>query len=98
MKLPTACLLLLFALAPAATQAGEERIKMNAALQAFRSVYIFKPNHKAFAQSPDGGWAYVSDRTSAAVAASDALASCSKHVKPGQSPCLVIHIDDQWMP
>ena len=98
MKPTTLVGLLLLAYIPGTTHAGEERIKINGALQSYRTAYVPAPNHKAFAQSLEGAWFWVDDRTSAEMASQDAIAGCNKQLKAGQHQCLVINVDGVWMP
>ncbi|XLZ70600.1 hypothetical protein ABT364_01155 [Massilia sp. SR12] len=81
---------------PTATLAAGDVLRMNTARQVFLEKYLPGKGSKAFAQAPDGSWGWAVDRTSPRVAAEDAVAACSKHVKPHNKPCAVVHIDDWW--
>jgi hypothetical protein len=91
-------LLLALALAPAMAEAGEESIKLNPALESYRSAYVSAKLHKAFAQAPDGTWFWVQDRTSPTIAINDSLEGCIRGLKGGATGCVIINIDDKWMP
>lgn len=84
------------ALIATTAMAGEEVLRLNAAKSAFRNEYLPAKGSKAFAQAPDGSWGWAANRTSPLIAAEDAIAACAKHVKPGEKPCVVVHIDSWW--
>lgn len=71
-------------------------MRVNTAKQAFLEKYLPGKRSKAFAQAPDGSWGWAVNRTSPRVAAEDAIAACSKHVKAHNKPCAVVHMDDWW--
>jgi hypothetical protein len=89
---------LLLALVPVLAAAGEERLRLNSALESYRARYVTAKLHKAFAQSPNGAWHWVQDRTSADMAARDALDGCNAHLKGGEDRCTIINLDDKWIP
>lgn len=78
--------------------AGEEQVKLSSALSSFRTEYSLAPDHKAFAQSEEGAWAWSANMASTRDAIDNAIARCTKNLKPHQGPCLAIHVDDKWIP
>jgi hypothetical protein len=75
----------------------ESVLRTNAALKSYNEEYLQKPLHKAFAQSPDGGWSWRGDRVTIEMAMEDALNSCNKVVRKNESPCEVINVDGEWV-
>lgn len=78
--------------------AGEEQIKLKSALSSFHERYSVAPNHKAFAQSAEGAWAWSSEKPVAQDAIDEAMAKCTNNLKSYQGPCLAINVDDEWIP
>jgi thiol-disulfide isomerase/thioredoxin len=85
-----------FLLASGVCVAGEEQLKSNSALENFRTRYAVAKMHRAFAQSPDGAWAWSSKATSVQQAIDAAARRCTGYLKPDGRPCVVIHVDDDW--
>ncbi len=82
---------------PMASYAGEEILRSNEALQGYKNEYSAAKENKAFAQSPDGTWAWRSDRTSAQLAQEDAIKACNSYLKEKGKPCLVVNINGKWI-
>lgn len=80
------------------SSAGEEQIKLKNALSSFREDYSPAKNHKAFAQSAEGAWAWSAEKATVQNAIDDAVARCTNNLKPGQGLCIAIHIDTEWVP
>ncbi len=81
---------------PTGALAAGDVLRVNTAKQVFFEKYLPGAGSKAFAQAPDGSWGWAINRTSPRVAAEDAIAACSKYVKPNNKPCTVVHLDDWW--
>jgi hypothetical protein len=91
------CALLVLALVPALANAGEEQIKTNAALEAYKKQYSNMLDHRAFAQSPDtGAWYFSAYEQSRESAAARALSGCNARVPAHGSPCVVINVNGEW--
>ncbi|MDB6063386.1 MAG: hypothetical protein JWM78_3489 [Verrucomicrobiaceae bacterium] len=87
-----------FLAAASICSAGEEQIKLKDALSSFRANYSAASNHKAFAQSAQGAWAWSVEKADAQDAIDDAIAKCTSYLKPNQGPCMAIHVDNEWIP
>ena len=77
--------------------AGEEILKLDRAKEFYRLRYAGAAMHKAFAQSPEGGWGWATGKKSAQAAIEQALQTCRKHVTPDEHDCVLINIDGQWL-
>jgi|GEM_PF-3279876 len=80
-----------------AVAVNEKILRTNKALKSYQESYIDSPGNKAFAQSPDGHWNWRSDRVSPEVAQEDALASCNKHVRKDERPCVIVNMNGEWI-
>lgn len=78
--------------------AGEEQLKLKSALSSFHEEYSEASNHKAFAQSPEGAWAWSAEKSAAQDAIDEAISKCTNNLKSFQGPCLAIHVDNEWIP
>ena len=76
---------------------SEKILRTNAALKSYQESYVDSPGNKAFAQSPDGHWNWRSDRVSPEMAQEDALASCNKHVRKDERPCVIVNMNGEWI-
>ncbi len=77
--------------------AGTEIIRTKDALKSFQKEYLHQQNHKAFAQSPTGAWAWRAERTSREFAIEDAVNSCNTYLEATEPRCVVIHVDNEWV-
>lgn len=94
--LPIASILWIAAL-PISSYAGEEILRKNDALQEYKNQYSMAKENKAFAQSPNGAWAWRSNRTSAQLAQDDAIKACNSYLKENDKPCFVVNINGNWI-
>lgn len=74
--------------------------RKRAAVDNFINKYMDAKQHRAFAQSTSGTWAWRSARTSTEYAVQNALAACQAVNKKYEdsAPCQIIHVDDYWTP
>ena len=69
----------------------------NRAVEHFSKKYTKLKNHKAFAHSKSGAWAYKSDFRELWLAVEGALGACELHNKSNQDqPCKVVNINGHW--
>ena len=87
-----------FLVAASISFAGEEQIKLKNALSSFHEDYRLAKNHKAFAHSAEGAWAWSAEKATVQDAIDDAVARCTNNLKPGQGLCIAIHVDSEWVP
>jgi len=65
----------------------------NNALQAYKSQYLVRNDHKAFVYSSDGPYGYCTNKTTADHAKDCALKYCLEYWKKGNAPCKVLSVD-----
>ena len=70
----------------------------NDAWKSHKEEYTKAENHKAFAQSKEGSWGWVGERTTAEYATQGALDGCRKHNKKNErsQPCMIVKVGDKW--
>ena len=69
------------------------------ALLEFTTDYYGAANHKAFAQSEVGSWAWVTNRLSPDKATSNALNMCRSANQDHEEsfPCTLVNVDGEWL-
>ncbi|MBY0443980.1 MAG: hypothetical protein K2Q15_02060 [Burkholderiales bacterium] len=75
----------------------EKMIIQNDALLAYESKYKPANKNKAFAQSPNGTWAYASNHTNIDAVKERVLNDCNQFDQSKLDTCTIININDEWI-
>lgn len=77
--------------------AGTEIIRTKDAFKSFQKEYLHQKDHKAFAQSQTGAWAWRAERTTREFAIEDAVNACNNYLEANEPRCVVIHVNKEWV-